>query len=185
MSRLAKMNNDLSIAYRRIGQLDRAAEYAHKAVAIHEALNDRLSVARAETNLGLVLIRQREHATAAPHLDRALALFVEADQTRGRSHILLAQAELMLDVNDLSLAQAKAEEAAQLALQLGEMASVSEAKQVLATIAAAEGNHQESDALFMDAIRLLNELRLYERLTTVHAVYASDIGKERQSGGCY
>ncbi len=172
MSRLAKMNNDLSIAYRRLGQLERAAEYALKSVAIHEALNDRLSVARAETNLGLVLIRQREHATAGAHLDRALAIFVEADQPRGRSHILLAQAELLVEQNKFSLAKTKAEEASQLAMQLGELATVSEAKQILATIAAAEGNNRVSDALFADAIRLLEGLNLPERLTTVHALYA-------------
>ena len=172
MGRLAKMNNDLSIAYRRLGQLELATGYAHKAVAIHEALNDRLSVARAETNLGLVLLRQGEHTVAASHLDRALAIFVEAGQPRGRAHILLAQAELFLGRRDLDRARDKAEEAAELANQLGEVASVSEAKQILATVAAAEGHHQAADALFAEAINLLENLDLAERLAAVHAAYA-------------
>ena len=172
MSRLAKMYNDLSIAYRRIGHLSAATEAAHKAVSIHELLNDRLSIARAETNLALVLIRRREPEDAGHHLDRALSLFVEANQKRGRAHILLAQAELLYVRSKFPHARAKAEEGALLAVELGETASLSEAKQILATIAAAEGDHQTADRLFDESIRLLEELHLQERLTTVHAIYA-------------
>lgn len=173
MSRLAKMYNDLSIAHRRIGHLTSAVEYAHKAISIHELLSDRLSIGRAETNLALVLIKRGDHAEAGRHLDRALNLFIEADQTRGRAHILLAQAELLRESSDLPGARAKATEAAQLARTLREMASVSEANQVLAGIAAAEGNHQLADALFAESIEVLNELQLSDRLTSVYAAYAT------------
>jgi tetratricopeptide (TPR) repeat protein/DNA-binding XRE family transcriptional regulator len=172
MSRLAKMYNDLSIAYRRVGQLSDAAEAANKAVSIHEVLQDRLSIARAETNLALVLMKQHEPEDAGPHLDRALGLFVEANQKRGRAHILLAQAELQYDRSDFPGARVKAEEGARLAVELGETASLSEAKQILATIAAAEGDDQNADGLFDESIKLLEELNLPERLTTVHAIYA-------------
>jgi tetratricopeptide (TPR) repeat protein len=173
MSRLAKMYNDLSIAHRQIGRLTSAVEYAHKAISIHELLSDRLSIGRAETNLALVLMRRGDHDEAGRHLDRALNLFIEADQPRGRAHILLAQAELLRISSDLPGARAKATEAAQLARTLGEMASVSEANQVLASIAAAEGNHQLADALFGESIEVLNELQLSERLTSVYAAYAT------------
>ncbi len=172
MSRLAKMYNDLSIAYRRSGQLSDAMEAASKAVSIHELLHDRLSIARAETNLALVLMRGHESKDAGVHLDRALGLFVVANQKRGRAHILLAQAELLKDHRDFSGARAKAEEGAQLAVELGEMPSVSEAKQILATIADAEGDDQSADRLFDESIKLLEEIDLPERLTTVHAIYA-------------
>lgn len=172
MSRLAKMYNDLSIAYRRVGQLSDAAEAANKAVSIHEVLQDRLSIARAETNLALVLMKQHEPEDAGPHLDRALGLFVEANQKRGRAHILLAQAELQYDRSDFPGARVKAEEGARLAVELGETASLSEAKQILATIAAAEGDDQNADGLFDESIKLLEEINLPERLTTVHAIYA-------------
>ncbi len=172
MSRLAKMYNDLSIAYRRMGQLSDATEAAHKAVSIHELLQDRLSIARAETNLALVLMKRHEPEDAGMHLDRALSLFVDANQKRGRAHILLAQAELLYDRSDFPNARAKAEEAAELAVELGETASLSEAKQILATIAAAQGDDHGADRLFHESIKLLEEMNLPDRLTTVHAIYA-------------
>ena len=175
MSRLAKMYNDLSIAYRRTGQLADAAAAAHKAVSIHELLHDRLSIARAETNLALVLMRRHERDAAGHHLDRALSLFVDANQKRGRAHILLAQAELLQDRADFPGARAKAEEAAQLAVELGEIASLAEAKQILASIAATDGDDQGADRLFDESIEILEELRLAERLTTVRAIYAKTL----------
>jgi transcriptional regulator with XRE-family HTH domain len=177
MSRLAKMHNDLSIAYRRMGLLSDATEAAIKAVSIHELLQDRLSIARAETNLALVLMRRHEPEDAGSHLDRALSLFVDLDQRRGRAHILLAQAELLADRNELPRARAKAAEGAELAVELGEMASLSEAKQILATIAAAEGDDQGADRLFYEAIKLLEEIELPERQTTVRATYAGVLEK--------
>jgi len=172
MSRLAKMYNDLSIAYRRVGDLALAADFATKAVSIHELLNDQLSVGRAETNLALVLMRQGEHASAGEHLERALGIFTQAEQPRGRAHILLAQAELLRDTGDQAQAQAKAHEALMVATQLGEAASQSEANQVLGTIAGAAGDPAAADGYFEESIRILQDLNLPERLTTVRATYA-------------
>ncbi len=173
MSRLAKMHNDLSIAYRRLGQLTNAERHARKSIAIHELLEDRLSIGRAETNLGLVLIRQRELDAAASHLRRALDLFVEAGQTRGRAHILLAQAEMFRERKDFDSGRIAAEEAAELARELGERATVAESSQVLATISAAEHDYESAGRMFDDSIAILQELDLRDRLTTVHAAYAS------------
>lgn len=173
MSRLAKMYNDLSIAHHEIGHLSSAVEFARKAISIHELLSDRLSIGRAETNLALILMKRGDRDGAGRHLDRALNLFIEAEQPRGRAHILLAQAELLRMRSDLPGARAKATEAAVLARAQGEMASVSEANQVLASIAAAEGNHQLADALFAESIEVLNGLQLSERLTSVYAAYAT------------
>jgi tetratricopeptide (TPR) repeat protein len=172
ISRLAKMYNDLSIAYRRVGDLAAAADFAVKAVSIHELLNDQLSVGRAETNLALVLMRQGRHASAREHLDRALAIFTAADQPRGRSHILLAQAELMRDTEDFAGARARAAEAAELAGRLNEKASLSEAHQVLGTIAEAQRDTLAADGHFEKSIRVLEAMNLPERLATVHATYA-------------
>src|SRR6267143_1912946 len=50
--RPSMMYGGLSIAYGEIGQLNQSAYYAHRALSIHEMLNDRLSLARSENNLG-------------------------------------------------------------------------------------------------------------------------------------
>jgi tetratricopeptide (TPR) repeat protein len=172
MSRQAKMYNDLSIAYRRLGELAKAEAYGHKAVSVHELLDDALSVARAETNLALILMRRRDENAAADSLDHALSIFVDSNQKRGRSHILLAQAEVLLGRNELNAARSKAVEASQLALEMDEQASACEAKQVLGTIAAAESDQQQTDLLFTESIKVLEQLRLTDPLTTAHAVYA-------------
>ncbi len=183
MSRLAKMYNDLSIAYRRIGNLSSALDFARRSVSIHELLQDRLSIGRAETNLALALLRQRDNESASAHLDRALSLFIEADQTRGRAHILLAQAELLRDRGDLTEGRAKAEGAAELARSLGEEMSLSEASHILATIAAEEGNDELADELFSESISSVEKLDVPERLTTVHAAYAKLLEKRGDVAG--
>jgi tetratricopeptide (TPR) repeat protein len=122
-------------------------------------------------------MRQHQNVQAGPHLDRALQLFREADQTRGRAHILLAQAELFLGDGDLVQARAKADEAGRLADSLGEVASLSEAKQILGMVAAAERDDEAVDRLFAESIALLEQLQLPERLTTVHATYAGLLEK--------
>lgn len=172
LSRKAKMYNDLSIAYRRRGELMRAVEYARKAIEIHELLQDRLSIARAETNLALVLARQHDLDSAGAHLAHALELFDGAGQSRGRSHILLAQAEVALNRSDLKVARAKAEEALELAASLSEKATHGEAYQVLGTIAVAEGNVQEMSNFFGRAIATFEALGARERLLAAHSAYA-------------
>jgi len=183
MGRLAKMYNDLSIAYRRIGNLRSAGDFARKSVSIHELLQDRLSIGRAETNWALVLMRQRDIEAASAHLDRALSLFIEADQVRGRAHILLAQAELLRERGSFGEGRAKAEEAAELARGLGEGMTLSEANHVLATIAAEEGKDELADELFKESIGALEQLDVPERLTTAHAAYAQMLERRGDVAG--
>lgn len=182
MSRRAKMYNDLSIANRRLGDLATATEFAQKAVSIHELLSDGLSVGRAETNLALALIRQGNVDEAGRNLDHALTLFVAADHKRGRSHILLAQAELLITTGDLAGARAKAHAAMDLAQELNEQVTVSEAKQILATVAEALNDPKESDRLFAESIELLRDLKLAPRLTAVHAAYAAALEQRGETG---
>ncbi len=182
ISRRAKMYNDLSIAYRRLGDLATATEFAQKAVSIHELLNDGLSVGRAETNLALALIRQGHPNEAGRNLDHALTLFVAADQKRGRSHILLAQAELLMTTGDPAGAREKALAAVDLAEELNEKVTVSEAKQILATVAEVRDDPNESDRLFAESIELLKDLKLGTRLTAVHAAYAATLEQRGETG---
>ncbi len=78
--KLSLMYSGLSVAYQELGQLDQAGRYAQKALAIHQTLNDRLSLARSENNLGILLLRAGDVARAEPHIERALSLFVSSRQ---------------------------------------------------------------------------------------------------------
>src|SRR5258708_11354647 len=53
---LASMYRGLSSSYKQLGQMDSAARYATRSVALLEVLRDRVALARAEHNLGLILL---------------------------------------------------------------------------------------------------------------------------------
>ncbi len=90
LRRLALMYSGLSDAYRETGQVDAAARFANRSIALLEVLRDRLSLARAENNLGLIMLARGDHSQAREHLDRSLGLFEETDVEIGRSYVLLS-----------------------------------------------------------------------------------------------
>src|SRR5258707_14415986 len=87
---MAKMYSGLSVAYQELGQIDTASRYATRSVALLEALRDRVSLARSENNLGLVLMARGELPEGRKHLDRALGLCDETDLEVGRSQGLVS-----------------------------------------------------------------------------------------------
>ena len=96
LRRLALMYSGLSDAYRETGQVDAAARFANRSIALLEVLRDRLSLARAENNLGLIMLARGDRAQAREHLDRSLGLFEETEIEIGRSNVLLSLCELSL-----------------------------------------------------------------------------------------
>src|SRR5260370_38786939 len=57
LRRLSILYAGLSFAYQELNNVKQATYYAQRAVALHETLNDRISLARTENNLGLMLLR--------------------------------------------------------------------------------------------------------------------------------
>lgn len=172
LSRMGKMYNDLSIAYRRLDKLDEAQRYAQRAVHVHELLNDRLSIGRAETNLALVLMRLRRFPSAETHLDHALAIFEQESVERGRSHVLLALASVKIERQEIEAAERYAEAGHRLAQKLDERTSLAEANESLGRIAAMKGDWAQSDRRFRTALTVLAGLEMPERLMSCHAAYA-------------
>lgn len=177
LSRVAKMYNDLSIAHRRMNRLEEARRYAFKAVEVHELLNDHLSVARAETNLALVLLRDARPHEAEQRLARALGIFREAGQEHGRSNIHLALSEAALTQGNLGGAADQAHEALSVAQPLNERPSLAEAHELLGRISAAQKDWTSFDHEFETAIAILRELGIPERNARIHALYASLLEK--------
>src|SRR2546428_445955 len=124
LRRLSLMYSGLSLAYSEIGQLGQAAYYAQRALTIHETLNDRLSLARSENNLGNVLIKRGDLAAADEHLSRALALWDEADLEVGRADVLLSMCDLAIARSLLDDAERLAVEARDFAERLSEQATL-------------------------------------------------------------
>jgi tetratricopeptide (TPR) repeat protein len=169
---LSLFYSGLSLSYESTGQLERAGHYAQRALTIHQTLNDRLSLARSENNLGLLVLHGGNPAAAEPHIERALRLFEEVGAESGKSHVLLSMAELALAKHQLDRAQHLAAEALELAARLGESATEAEAHFWFAQIAQARGDAQAADVEFAAALRDLDMAGGPERMARYRAAYA-------------
>ncbi|HVS50647.1 MAG TPA: helix-turn-helix transcriptional regulator [Candidatus Dormibacteraeota bacterium] len=172
LRRLAKMYSGLSFAYHELGQIDVAARYASRSVALLDVLRDSVSLARSENNLGLILIARGELSAAREHLDRSLELSEASELEVGRSHVLLSLCELCLEEGNLEQAREFAGEALALAGRLHEGPNVAEAHMWLGRIADRQGNHETTDHEFAQAIHCLEQLGTNERLFRCHGTYA-------------
>ena len=176
LSRLARMYNDLSVAYQEMGNLTRAASYSHKALALYGMQQDRLAMARAENNLGLVLMKQGDLEAAERHISASLASFDELRIEQGKSHVLLSMGELYLHREAFEQAHDYISQALELAERLGESMTAALALQFLGRLAARAGDHAGTNQAFARAIAVLRALGVTERLAECHAQYAEVLG---------
>jgi tetratricopeptide (TPR) repeat protein/DNA-binding XRE family transcriptional regulator len=172
LRRLSLMYSGLSLAYQEVGRLSEAAVYSRRALTIHETLDDRLSLARSENNLGALLLKQGDLTDAERHIRRSLALFEEAHVEIGRAMVLTSLCELALARSDVMAAEHFANVALELAERCAEPANVAEVHQWLAHVAAARGDDARVDAEFRLALEALEELDVPERLSRCHLAYA-------------
>lgn len=172
LRRLSLMYSGLSLAYQEVGNLNQAASYAHRALAIHETLDDRISLARSENNLGLVLVRRGDLEEGERHLRRSLRLWDESAIEAGKTNVLTSLSELSAARSDLGEAERYAFEALQVASRTAEPTGVADAHLWLGRIAEARGDESRSDAEFRLAFGVLEELGARERTTRAHVVYA-------------
>jgi tetratricopeptide (TPR) repeat protein len=162
----------MSNSYRETGQVEAAARFANRSIALFEVLRDQLNLARVENNLGLVMLSMGEHAQAREHLDRSLDLFEETELEIGRSNVLLSLCELSLMEGHVEHAKELAEKGLELAERLEERPNVAEAHIWLGQVADRAGDNGRADREFQLAIGELTNLGLEERLLRCHGVYA-------------
>jgi len=183
LSRVGKMYNDLSIAYEHLGDLSRSRVFAQKAITIHELLHDRLSVARAENNLGLVLFRQGQIDQAREHLNRSLGICDEMGVEVGKSHVLLSLAEIDLIDHDPDGARRRIHEALALSEKNNQFGSIAQAHQELGRVAEIAGGHAEADREFAAAIGILERAGLNDRVVSCRAIYAQILERRGDTHG--
>jgi tetratricopeptide (TPR) repeat protein len=172
LSRLARTYHGLSIAFQERGQLDRAAEFAHKALSLYALEQDHVLTGRAENELGLLLMRQGEPERAEALFLSALAHFDAAKAERVRSHVLLSLGELYLLTGDLARSGEYVDAGLALAERLSESLALATAHQLRGQLDARLGADAKSDQAFESGIALLQRLGLTERLAQAHAEYA-------------
>lgn len=172
LRRLSIMFSGLSLSYMGTGLLDQAAHYAQRAIVIHETLNDRISLARSENNLGLMLLRAGDATKARGHLERSLRLLDETGVEADRAAVVLSLCELALTDGELEDAERLAKEALDVAIRLSEELWVAASHEWLGRVAVARGDHATVDAEFHAAFGFLAKAQASERLSRVHADYA-------------
>lgn len=172
LRRLSLMFSGLSQAYLETGQLNQAGHHAQRAIAIHETLNDRVSLARSENNLGLILLHAGDPARARGHLDRSLRLFEESGVENTRATVLLSLCELELEESEPAEAERFASEALAMAARLSEESSVAESHVWLARVAQVRGDHETVDAEFRAAFEVLESANLVDGLSRARSAYA-------------
>jgi tetratricopeptide (TPR) repeat protein len=172
LRRLSISYSGLSMAYQEVGDLDQAAHYAQRACTIHEALNDRLSLARSLNNLGLLLLYRGDLAGARTHMDRSMELFDETGVEIGRGNVLLSRSELAYSQSRYAEAKEFANRALDLATRLSEPLTVAASHKWLARTAAAVGDDAAADSHFQQALEHLEGTGSSERLGRCHFEYA-------------
>jgi tetratricopeptide (TPR) repeat protein len=172
LHQLSLLYSGMSVAYQETGQITEAARYAQKALTIHETLNDKLSQARSLNNLGWMLTKLGELASARRHLDHSLRIFEQLGVETRKSDILMSFADLEFAEGDLERAAEVSHEALDLATRLGESASVAQAHLLLGRLAAALRRDADCDAEFAAALSAAEALGPGPQIMEVHEAYA-------------
>ena len=173
LRRLSIMYGGLSWACQETGQDDKSAHFARRAIALHEALNDRLSVARTENNLGLLLLRRGDPVDSRRHLLRSISTYEEAGVEAGKATVILSLSELELAESHVEEATRYANQALELAGRLSENHTVGDSHVWLGLIAAAQGEDATADREFAAAFQVLEQPGMSpDRASRTHARYA-------------
>jgi tetratricopeptide (TPR) repeat protein/DNA-binding XRE family transcriptional regulator len=158
LRRLSILYSNLSFANQELGNISQATYYAQRAMTLHETLNDRLSLARTENNLGVMLLREGEVARSRSHFERALRLFNEAMvDDASRVALLLSFCELEFAESDLDEAARFANDALQSANDNSAVGWIADSHAWLGRIADARGDDSTADAEFAAAFEVLRQ----------------------------
>lgn len=182
---LATIYSGLGRAYDALGQVDTAARYAMRSVALLEILRDRVSLARAENALGLIFKARGDDERSRQHLERSRELSPESELGAGRSLVLLSLCELALERDELGQASAYANEALKLATSWNEGANVAEAHVRLGRVADRQGDRAATDQEFKLAIEGFEQVGAQDRLFECHGIYAEILEKRGDVAEAY
>ena len=172
LRQLGRTYHGLSMAYQERGEVAKAIEYTHKALALYALEDDTALLARGENELGLLMMAQGNMAKAEAAFRSALNHLDEARTERAKSHVLLSLAELQMKTGQLEVGVDTATGALALATRLDESHAMASGHQLLGQLYERQGNRQSADREFKRAFRLLETNGFAERLTESHAAYA-------------
>ncbi|GAC1507335.1 MAG: hypothetical protein NVS1B3_07650 [Candidatus Dormibacteraceae bacterium] len=170
---MAKMHHGLGAAYQRLHQPTRARQHLDKAIALYSIESDLSAVYRVENDLGQLLLQEGQVDSAEQHFLKAFAGTEELRiDRRGRGYVLASLGEVNLRKGRLDEARRYLDEAAAAGEAHGERIVLAEAQVLLGQLDARLGNDPAADDHFLQAIGILSELDMPERLRACHMEYA-------------
>ncbi|HET9783256.1 MAG TPA: tetratricopeptide repeat protein [Candidatus Dormibacteraeota bacterium] len=185
LSVIARVYTTLGTAYRGAGEAEIAARFAMRSIALHEVLRDRTALARAENDLGLVLMARGDFRDARGHLEHALEAANESEAGFGRSHVLLSLSELALQEGSVDEAFDLARHALELAEDAEDGANAAEAHVRLGRIADRRDEPDIVDREFELAIDGFETIGMRERLLQCHGIYAEILERRGELAKAY
>ncbi|MHB8689570.1 MAG: tetratricopeptide repeat protein [Candidatus Dormibacteria bacterium] len=173
LRRLSLNYHGLSFAYQELNNFEQATHYARRAMTISETLNDRISLARTENNLGLLLLQSGDRLKARTHLESAIRRFTEAGIEAGLAIVMTSLCELELAESNFDEARRFGQKALDTATRLSEEGTVADSHLWLGMVAAASGDQEAADAEFAATFGVLEKLGSPpQRSSRAHAFYA-------------
>ena len=188
---MARIYHGLAGCTRASGDLRAATELMQRAVALygveHELnpLPARISVPKAENDLGLMLMELGQLERAERLLLSAHEGFVTAGAPRFRAQVLLSLGELRLAANRVDEAFAAVRQAVGLASEsseLNDIATLAVGYRQLGELHHARGEEEAADAHFARALTLLDAAGLVARRAECQAAYERVLA-DRERGG--
>ena len=172
LPRLGRTYHGLGIAYQERGDIGKAIEYTHKALALYALEDDSALQAYGQNELGLLLMRQGQMERADEAFRAALAHFAASGTERTKSHVLLSLGELKMRTGQPADGIQLVKDAIDLAKKLDERLALASGHALLGQIYEHVDNHVLADKEFRLAIRLLSAEGRTDRLAETHAAYA-------------